>query len=90
MQDCNKVVAAKFFPATDDMGQSSPAGSSNSGSNHNALERKTSPTTGASKLFPLCETDYFRRLDLICANCSGALRGSYITALGECHAPSNP
>uniref|UniRef100_V5GMH4 GTPase-activating protein of the rho/rac family (LRG1 protein) n=1 Tax=Kalmanozyma brasiliensis (strain GHG001) TaxID=1365824 RepID=V5GMH4_KALBG len=59
--DCNKVVAAKFFPATDDMVDSS----------------------GTGRLFPLCETDYFRRLDLICAKCSGALRGSYITALGK-------
>lgn len=31
--------------------------------------------------FPLCETDYFRRLDLLCHQCGGALRGSYITAL---------
>ncbi|EKD20998.1 uncharacterized protein L3040_004617 [Drepanopeziza brunnea f. sp. 'multigermtubi'] len=31
--------------------------------------------------YPLCETDYFRRLDLICYKCDGALRGSYITAL---------
>lgn len=31
--------------------------------------------------YPLCETDYFRRLDLICHSCDGALRGSYITAL---------
>ncbi|RJE18299.1 GTPase-activating protein, partial [Aspergillus sclerotialis] len=31
--------------------------------------------------YPLCETDYFRRLDLICHTCGGALRGSYITAL---------
>lgn len=31
--------------------------------------------------FPLCETDYFRRLDLLCYECGGALRGSYITAL---------
>lgn len=33
--------------------------------------------------FPLCETDYFRRLDLLCAKCGRALRGSYITALGS-------
>lgn len=33
-------------------------------------------------VFPLCETDYFRRLDLLCAKCGRALRGSYITALG--------
>ena len=34
------------------------------------------------RLFPLCETDYFRRLDLLCHKCGGALRGSYVTALG--------
>ncbi|KAF2400510.1 RhoGAP-domain-containing protein [Trichodelitschia bisporula] len=31
--------------------------------------------------YPLCEKDYFKRLDLLCAKCGGALRGSYITAL---------
>ncbi|KAI0972535.1 rho-type GTPase-activating protein 1 [Xylaria arbuscula] len=31
--------------------------------------------------YPLCETDYFRRLNLLCHKCRGALRGSYITAL---------
>ncbi|KAI8632088.1 RhoGAP-domain-containing protein [Xylariaceae sp. FL1651] len=31
--------------------------------------------------YPLCETDYFRRLGLLCHHCGGALRGSYITAL---------
>lgn len=31
--------------------------------------------------YPLCEVDYFRRLDLLCYECGGALRGSYITAL---------
>ena len=31
--------------------------------------------------YPLCEVDYFRRLDLLCHACGGALRGSYITAL---------
>lgn len=47
-------------------------------------------TVVASKFFPidgqdgrqhpLCERDYFRRLNLICAKCGQALRGSYITA----------
>ena len=32
------------------------------------------------KQHPLCERDYFRRLNLICAKCGLALRGSYITA----------
>ncbi|KAF9735911.1 hypothetical protein PMIN06_012820 [Paraphaeosphaeria minitans] len=31
--------------------------------------------------YPLCETDYFKRLDLLCFDCGQALRGSYITAL---------
>ncbi|KAF2813324.1 uncharacterized protein BDZ99DRAFT_253794 [Mytilinidion resinicola] len=47
----------------------------------------------ANKFFPLpieegpdqalCETDYFRRLDLLCFTCGGALRGYYVTALGR-------
>ncbi|KAI9143486.1 hypothetical protein BKA69DRAFT_1062211 [Paraphysoderma sedebokerense] len=35
------------------------------------------------KQYPLCERDYFKRLDLICAKCNGALRGSYINALNR-------
>ena len=38
---------------------------------------------GAEDQYPLCETDYFRRLDLICSTCGGALRGAYITAIGR-------
>ncbi|GJJ68299.1 hypothetical protein EMPS_00645 [Entomortierella parvispora] len=33
------------------------------------------------KQHPLCERDYFRRLNLVCHSCGEALRGSYITAL---------
>lgn len=36
-----------------------------------------------NNLIPLCEHDYFRRQDLLCCVCDGALRGSYITALGK-------
>lgn len=32
---------------------------------------------------PLCEYDYFKKLDLICFSCDTALRGPYITALGN-------
>lgn len=35
------------------------------------------------KQHPLCERDYFRRLNLICAKCGLALRGSYITACNK-------
>jgi hypothetical protein len=38
------------------------------------------PIDSGGKLSPLCERDYFRRLNLICAKCGMALRGSYITA----------
>jgi hypothetical protein len=54
IQDCNKIVASKFFPVDD-----------------------------ADGSYPLCERDYFARLDLICGKCDQALRGSYITACGE-------
>ena len=56
-QDCNKVVASKFFPID--------------------------ANDGSGKQVPLCETDYFRRLNLLCSKCGAALRGSYITALGK-------
>lgn len=46
-------------------------------------DEKQTSAPRPQKLFPLCETDYFRRLDLLCAKCAGALRGSYITALGK-------
>ncbi|KAJ6621368.1 hypothetical protein B0H10DRAFT_2163174 [Mycena sp. CBHHK59/15] len=36
-----------------------------------------------NKQYPLCERDYFRRLNLICAKCGMALRGSYITACNK-------
>ena len=38
---------------------------------------------------PLCERDYFRRLNLICAKCGLALRGSYITACSKLSFPSD-
>ncbi|KAH8111025.1 RhoGAP-domain-containing protein [Phellopilus nigrolimitatus] len=54
---------------------------------------KDCDTVVASKFFPiegsdgkqqpLCERDYFRRLNLICAKCGQALRGSYITACNK-------
>ena len=40
----------------------------------------------SGKQAPLCERDYFRRLNLICSKCSGALRGSYITSCSTSHA----
>ncbi|KAI9240372.1 MAG: hypothetical protein BYD32DRAFT_408601 [Podila humilis] len=39
------------------------------------------PITENGKQYPLCERDYFKRLNLLCYSCGEALRGSYITAL---------
>lgn len=39
--------------------------------------------TGLKFQVALCEYDYFKKLDLICFNCNNALRGPYITALGN-------
>lgn len=38
---------------------------------------------GTVNQVPLCEYDYFKKLDLICFSCDNALRGPYITALGN-------
>ncbi|KAI7830734.1 hypothetical protein BC939DRAFT_392557 [Gamsiella multidivaricata] len=38
-------------------------------------------TESDGKQYPLCERDYFKRLNLVCHSCGEALRGSYITAL---------
>lgn len=40
-------------------------------------------SSGATVQVPLCEYDYFKKLDLICFSCNTALRGPYITALGN-------
>lgn len=39
--------------------------------------------TESGKTLPLCERDYFRRLNLVCENCGEALRGAYISALDK-------
>ncbi|KAJ1554826.1 hypothetical protein HK096_001248 [Nowakowskiella sp. JEL0078] len=54
-QDCNQVVAEKFF--------------------------SLQSTDGKIDVF--CEKDYFKRLDLLCAKCGGALRGPHINALNK-------
>lgn len=41
------------------------------------------------KPYPLCEYDYFKRLDVICYKCDSAIRGSYITALGHKYHPEH-
>jgi LIM domain len=38
------------------------------------------PLEQNGKLVPVCERDYFKRLDLTCRNCGEALRDTYIVA----------
>ncbi|KZT59475.1 RhoGAP-domain-containing protein [Calocera cornea HHB12733] len=48
------------------------------------VAQKFFPIEGADgRQQPLCERDYFRRLNLICGKCGEALRGSYITACNK-------
>ena len=48
------------------------------------MASKFFPYTGdSSDPTPLCEKDYFRRLDLLCFECGEALRGNYVTALNR-------
>ncbi|KAJ3080927.1 hypothetical protein HK102_002698 [Quaeritorhiza haematococci] len=47
------------------------------------VAEKFFPLTGPDGPQILCEQDYFRRLDLLCAKCGGALRGEHINALNK-------
>lgn len=47
------------------------------------VAQKFFPVEEPEGMYPLCERDYFARLELICAKCDQALRSSYITACGE-------
>jgi hypothetical protein len=47
------------------------------------VAQKFFPIEDADGQHPLCERDYFARLNLICGKCDQALRSSYITACGE-------
>ncbi|WVQ93265.1 hypothetical protein IAU59_000331 [Kwoniella sp. CBS 9459] len=47
------------------------------------VAQKFFPVEDGDGMYPLCERDYFARLDLICAKCDQALRASYITACGN-------
>ncbi|KAK8843361.1 hypothetical protein IAR55_007018 [Kwoniella newhampshirensis] len=47
------------------------------------VAQKFFPVEDGDGMYPLCERDYFARLDLICAKCDQALRASYITACGS-------
>jgi len=67
-KDCSQIVADKFFPVPGKI----------IGGKFLSI---ANPPKGHTQQIPLCEIDYFRRLDLLCHTCGGAVRGSYITAM---------
>ena len=87
--DCGKIVAEKFFPvppSADTIPSSTnkagnEAGVASLGSNTTETAQQTSDPSKIpkkEKTLIYCETDYFKRLDLLCARCGLALRGPYI------------
>ncbi|GAV28596.1 hypothetical protein PMKS-002067 [Pichia membranifaciens] len=72
--DCHKPCSDKFFAADIEVDQ-------NGKSIVNSEDDKEQ--TNQTINVPLCEYDYFKRIDLICYTCNNAIRGSYITALGH-------
>ncbi|KLJ10420.1 hypothetical protein EMPG_14208 [Blastomyces silverae] len=50
---------------------------------HKPIYREFFPAHERNGPVPLCETDLFRRLDMLCSQCGGALRDLYISALGR-------
>ncbi|RKP01984.1 hypothetical protein CXG81DRAFT_11317, partial [Caulochytrium protostelioides] len=72
--DCHQVVADKFFPLKTD----APASTATL-----TASMANPPPAPSSAPAIFCEKDYFRRLDLLCAQCGGALRGPHINALGK-------
>ena len=47
------------------------------------VAQKFFPLSEDDRTWPLCEYDYFRRLDLICFTCNQSIRGSFVTALNR-------
>ncbi|QPG75432.1 hypothetical protein FOA43_002786 [Brettanomyces nanus] len=62
---------------------------SNAGTDTDPIKPGVPNTTTKLIQVPLCEYDYFRRIDLICFTCNKAIRGSYITAVGRKYHPEH-
>lgn len=75
--DCHKPCSDKFFAADIKVDL-------NGNSVYESDDNKEPQNPNVKTInVPLCEYDYFRRIDLICYTCNNAIRGSYITALGH-------
>ncbi|KAI9636708.1 uncharacterized protein MKK02DRAFT_25397 [Dioszegia hungarica] len=77
---CNLVVHGQFVRA---MGKVYHLNCFRCKDCNKVVAQKFFPVEDPEGMYPLCERDYFARLDLICAKCNLALRSSYITACGE-------
>ncbi|KAK5720297.1 hypothetical protein LTR15_007570 [Elasticomyces elasticus] len=76
---CNKVLSGQFVRA---LGGTYHLECFTCNSCHKIVATKFLPVPDKPpNQVPFCEQCYFRRLDLLCAKCGEALRGSYITAL---------
>ncbi|KAK5735308.1 hypothetical protein LTR17_008315 [Elasticomyces elasticus] len=76
---CNKVMTGQFVRA---LGNTYHLECFNCNSCDKIVATKFLPVPDKPpNQVPFCERCYFRRLDLLCASCGEALRGSYITAL---------
>lgn len=89
--DCHKPCSDKFFAADIKVDLN---GTSITDTIENREDTNNNDTDELSKDYkiinvPLCEYDYFRRIDLICYTCKKAIRGSYITALGRKYHPEH-
>ncbi|KAK4687632.1 hypothetical protein P7C73_g2473, partial [Tremellales sp. Uapishka_1] len=77
---CNQVVHGQFVRA---MQQVFHLNCFRCRDCNRVVAQKFFPVEDVEGIYPLCERDYFARLNLICAKCDQALRTSYITACGE-------
>lgn len=86
--DCDKPCSAKFFPieinnpiSTNITNDTTATINSDLNDSNSLTQTQSQPSS--KDIYPLCEQCYFRRQNLLCHACEGALRGSYITALGK-------
>ncbi|OWB67240.1 hypothetical protein B5S30_g2597 [[Candida] boidinii] len=75
--DCGKGCSNKFFATDISLNKDSEN------------KDKDNQPDNVTIQVPLCEYDYFKRIDLICATCDKAIRGSYITAIGRKYHPEH-
>ena len=93
--DCGKLCSDKFFAEDVEVGEKGEKGEEKGEvkgevkGEEKGLEQGLEKRQKNTIQVPLCEYDYFRRINLICYNCNRAIRGSYITAIGQKYHPEH-